>query len=354
MAITLRKVKGTELTYEEADQNFASLFYSASISGNDITFYCSGSTHTPAPSPLVVTLPNVEGTRWTSSLDGSISRNSNVLVTGSLKVTSDITGSSFRKIGGTSTQVLVADGTILTAGTNVTISGGTISSTDTTYSAGTGITLTGTTFSLTAQPLHYKKMVPYTVVEYYGSLNNFDASGAGLGDWINIYLCNGSNGTPDKRGVVGVGVSDGTMRGGTLPASTAPGNGNPTYTFNTITGTNTVTLTTTQLPAHDHAGSTAVSTTSAHYHLMFEGNQVGYIGDPTSTTYVAGSARSSTNSQNYSTQRSLNNNPASVGKTSDASTTTTTTLTIASQGGGEAHSNYQPGLGCYYIMYIPA
>lgn len=61
MAITLRKVKGTELTYEEADQNFASLFYSASISGNDITFYCSGSTFTPAPSPLVVTVPTIGG-----------------------------------------------------------------------------------------------------------------------------------------------------------------------------------------------------------------------------------------------------------------------------------------------------
>jgi len=61
MAITLRKVKGTELTYEEADQNFASLFYSASISGRDISFYCSGSTFTPAPSPLVVTVPTIGG-----------------------------------------------------------------------------------------------------------------------------------------------------------------------------------------------------------------------------------------------------------------------------------------------------
>jgi hypothetical protein len=61
MAITLRKVKGTELTYEEADQNFASLFYSASISGTDLTLYCSGSTYTPAPSPLVIPLPVVGG-----------------------------------------------------------------------------------------------------------------------------------------------------------------------------------------------------------------------------------------------------------------------------------------------------
>jgi hypothetical protein len=177
MAIVLRKVKGTELTYDEADQNFASLFYSASISGNNITFYCSGSTYTPAPSPLVITLPTSAGSKWTASLDG-ISRESNVQITGSLTLSGVITGSSFNKTGGTSAQVLLADGSVGTAGTGITISGGsitnsapdrtvaltqggattitgtypnfTISSTDTntTYTAGNGLTLTSTTFAL--------------------------------------------------------------------------------------------------------------------------------------------------------------------------------------------------------------
>lgn len=40
-----------------------------------------------------------------------------------------ITGSSFVKTGGTSSQILMADGTVLTAGSNITISGGTISAT---------------------------------------------------------------------------------------------------------------------------------------------------------------------------------------------------------------------------------
>jgi len=41
----------------------------------------------------------------------------------------DITANSFIKIGGTSSQILAANGSVITAGTNITISGGTISST---------------------------------------------------------------------------------------------------------------------------------------------------------------------------------------------------------------------------------
>jgi microcystin-dependent protein len=65
-------------------------------------------------------------------------------------------------------------------------------------------------------------------------------------------------------------------------------------------------------------------------------------------------------SQGYSTGGNLGyslvgtNSTPTIGKTSDATATTTTTVTLASQGGGQAHSNYQPGLGCYYIMYIPS
>ena len=46
------------------------------------------------------------------------------------------------------------------------------------------------------------RMVPYAVTAYFGTLSNFDGGGAGLGDWANIYLCNGNNATPDLRGRV--------------------------------------------------------------------------------------------------------------------------------------------------------
>ena len=47
---------------------------------------------------------------------------------GAATFSSSVTASSFTKSGGTSAQILAADGTVITAGTNITISGGTISS----------------------------------------------------------------------------------------------------------------------------------------------------------------------------------------------------------------------------------
>jgi len=58
-------------------------------------------------------------------------------LTGALSGTS-FTGTSFVKSGGTSAQILAADGSVITAGTNITISGGTIST------SGSGISGTGT------------------------------------------------------------------------------------------------------------------------------------------------------------------------------------------------------------------
>jgi hypothetical protein len=65
-------------------------------------------------------------------------------LTGSLSGTSatfssTVTANSLIKTGGTSAQILAADGSVITAGTNITISGGTIST------SGSGITGSGTT-----------------------------------------------------------------------------------------------------------------------------------------------------------------------------------------------------------------
>jgi len=48
-------------------------------------------------------------------------------VVGSLDTYGNYTGNTFVKSGGTSAQILAADGSVITAGTNITISGGTIS-----------------------------------------------------------------------------------------------------------------------------------------------------------------------------------------------------------------------------------
>jgi microcystin-dependent protein len=178
--------------------------------------------------------------------------------------------------------------------------------------------------------LYKTRMVPMTVVEYYGSVGNFDGSGAGLGDWIDIYLCNGANGTPDKRGRVGVGTTTGMNGGAMSPAVDPAVVGNPAYTLLSTGGTNTVTISMAQMPSHNHTGT---FTGTPHLHSI---DNVLKAGGATSTVLT---------------------NQDNVGHTVITSTGSTTaggTITINNTGSGEAHENIQPGLGCYYIMYIPS
>ena len=99
-------------------------------------------------------------------------------------------------------------------------------------------------------------MVPYTVVEYYGSLSYFNSTGIGnaLLGWDKIYLCNGLNGTPDKRGRVPVGaiqlVPGNTPDPAVNPASDPLFNYN--YAVGNTYGANSITLSGTQIPAHTH------------------------------------------------------------------------------------------------------
>ena len=179
---------------------------------------------------------------------------------------------------------------------------------------------------------YYTKMIPYTVVEYYGDINVFGISGAGSGAWEKIYLCNGQNGTPDKRGRVGVGVTFGS---GMSPDVAPGGSGgfNPTYNLFSTAGSNSVTLSKEQIPTHNHTGSSAVTTISPeeHNHGYTGGQGNGYPDGAADCceTYVRAS------------------------KIENVKLTVNTTLTIAQDGGGKAHANNQPAIACYYIMYIP-
>jgi len=180
----------------------------------------------------------------------------------------------------------------------------------------------------------YTKMVPYTVVEYYGPLTNFDGTGAGIQSlgWDKVYLCNGANGTPDKRGRVGVGAIQG-VPGGALNFNVDPAfTGNPNYSLGDTTGTNLVGLTIPQLPSHTHT-ATALSTVNdpGHSHA-FEGGvfnggdgNSGRIGQPATLTTASAVTGISV----------------------------TTNVTNATTGNGQGHPNIQPVLAAYYIMYIP-
>jgi len=174
--------------------------------------------------------------------------------------------------------------------------------------------------SLPATTAYYSRMIPYTAVEYYGSLSNFNITGAGIGDWQQIYLCNGLNGTPDKRGRVGVGAIVG-VGGGPLSSAVNPATpGNPNYSILSTSGSNSVVLDVSQIPSHTH-----LLTDPGHTHTFQGAVEPGGGGEATRD----------------GVQATLNTNVATTG------------ISIASTGGGLGHANIQPSIACYYIMYIP-
>ena len=205
--------------------------------------------------------------------------------------------------------------------------------------------------STTSASVKYNtRMVPFTVVEYYGSLvGNFDVSGAGLGNFEKIYLCNGLNGTPDKRGRVPVGVIAGVGGGAMNPAVDPATPTNPNYALNGTTGANTVTLNTSQIPSHTHV---ATVTDPGHDHFVLANDNaaaIPFTAGPTPTAPVSSYVDLSGNfSYRTGTSALLT---ATVGLSS--TDTTGVTVTNANAGTGGAHSNIQPVLACYYIMYIP-
>lgn len=191
----------------------------------------------------------------------------------------------------------------------------------------------------TASPTagYASRMVPYEIVGYYGPLTNFDVTGAGIGDWEKIYLCNGSNGTPDLRGrsLIGaiVGVPGPAMSSVVNPAS------DPTFNFNydkgSTNGTNKITLTTVQIPSHLHANTVNTTTSpNPHRHAITASGATSFSG----FGYVPGVQLDTTESGGFTEYTTLSIN---------------TTINNATTGGDQPHANVHPVIGVYYIMYIP-
>jgi microcystin-dependent protein len=180
---------------------------------------------------------------------------------------------------------------------------------------------------------NYSKMVPYTVVAYFGPLSNFDAYGIGVTSlgFEKIYMCNGSNGTPDLRGRTIVGAVRNVPGGVTLDAAVDPANpNNPNWAANDKRGENTNTLISSQMPVHSHAVNDP-----GHLHKLSYSNAI-HAKDAGSTLVL-----------------SLGTNPISPRTIADTTETSTTGITLGSTGGGQPHNNIQPSLSGYYIMYIP-
>lgn len=207
--------------------------------------------------------------------------------------------------------------------------------------------------SIAPSNLYKNKMVPYIAYEYYGSLTGFDVTGAGSGLFINVYLCNGGNGTPDKRGRVAVGTTDGTMVGTiTMSSIVNPSTaGNPSYSLNGLAGANNVTLTTNQIPIHTHT-ATGTSTSTATPHSHFIAKSGAGTGDLDALSPLD-TLKDDNDRFDYNLKKTTGT--ADLGPTSSSIVVvnTITSVAVDPAGLGQSHNNIQPTIGAYYIMYIP-
>lgn len=86
MGITFRNTKGSALTHTEMDNNFREYFYSASVSGQTITFFKSQSLD-PGQSYSIYSIFAATGSTYSAT--------SNIDITGSLNVKGDVTATRF-------------------------------------------------------------------------------------------------------------------------------------------------------------------------------------------------------------------------------------------------------------------
>lgn len=191
---------------------------------------------------------------------------------------------------------------------------------------------------LASQPisvLYNAKMIPYVAVPYFGpTVGIFDITGAGIGDWLKIYLCNGQNLTPDLRGRVLVGN---TTMGNTAfnPAVDPAIVGNPTYSQGTLVGANTATLTSpNQLPPHIHSAIVNI-VDPGHFHPNSKINPADGSGTELNYDSVG-------DEQHYGVMNTL-----------IATTGISATATIGSTGASEGHNNIQPVVSTNFIIYLP-
>lgn len=213
------------------------------------------------------------------------------------------------------------------------------------------------------QSLVSTKMVPYTVVPFLPTLTiltNFDSTGAGTGDWINIYLCNGFNpGVPDLRGRALVGVTNG-IPGGTMSPEVNPGGANPSYTQGITFGANSVALNVTQMPNHTHTVTINNSTAHSHY-MAVSGTETssnanslydGTFADRNELGLVT-RALPLGQDDNFDYELVTTAGTINAGKTSDSGIHTHTN-SVTNTGGGLGHDNIQPVYASNFIIYIPA
>ncbi|MGV1019289.1 hypothetical protein ACTS9V_06555 [Empedobacter falsenii] len=163
------------------------------------------------------------------------------------------------------------------------------------------------------------------IQDFYGDLEKIPAG------W---FLCDGTNGTPDLRGMFIVGYD--------------PENADYKTIGNTG-GAKEVTLTTAQMPKHKLSGST--SDAGSHSHNMFTNDgQTNAYRVPNSGSTIVPFFRDGSNANGYSLSASVNNLNATVGMTS-SSGSHSHTFETNEVGGSQAHENRPPFYVLAKIMY---
>lgn len=102
-------------------------FYIFDVLSGTPRFYITNTGYTIIPTNIIIGSSN-RSSAYGMDVYVSANLQSTLNVIGASTFLSQITGNSFVKSGGTAAQILAADGTVITAGTNITISAGTISS----------------------------------------------------------------------------------------------------------------------------------------------------------------------------------------------------------------------------------
>lgn len=177
-----------------------------------------------------------------------------------------------------------------------------------------------------ASTQYYNRAIPFVAYEYYGPLSNFDNTGKGIAGqgYDKMFLCNGLNGTPDRRGRTAVGaianVPGAALDAGVDPNN--PNNPNTNYALKDKFGENFHKLTLAELPAHTHK-------------VNDPGHTHDYEGFDWENRPGGNNVRRMDNPLGKVTSRAF------------------TGITIDGAGGDVPHNNRQPSIAAYYIMYIP-
>ena len=144
--------------------------------GGELCLFNSSTT----PSPILfgiydtATLQTNEAGRVSSLLNFLLGQTTDtgekLQVTGNVKITGTLSATSLGITGGTANTLLATNGSTISAGSNITISGGTISAASSTFTAGAGIDITGSVISST--------ITQYTDANARASLSFTAGSGA--------------------------------------------------------------------------------------------------------------------------------------------------------------------------------